>query len=170
MGSPLIVRSDLEAAELRRLARRERDGRVAARWVALANVLDGMTREVAARAAGMDRQTLRDWVIRFNAEGVDGLRDQPRSGRPARMPEGQQATLKAIVLRGPDPERDGVSTWRIIDLCRIVEERLGVTYREGGMRRLIKSLGLSWQKTRPHHPKADKAAQERFKKGASPAR
>jgi transposase len=170
MGAPLTIQSDLEAEELRRLARRERDGRVAARLIALANVLDGMNRDAAARAAGMDRQTLRDWVIRFNAEGVDGLRDQPRSGRPAWMTEGQQATLKAIVLRGPDPERDGVSTWRIIDLCRIAEERFGVTYREGGMRRLVKSLGLSWQKTRPRHPKADKPAQERFKKGALLAR
>ena len=166
MGWPLIVRSDLEAAELCRLARRERDGRVSSRLIALANVLDGMSREAAARAAGMDRQTLRDWVIRFNTEGVDGLRDQPRSGRRPWMSEGQQAALKAIVLRGPDPERDGVSTWRIIDLCRIAEERFGVTYREGGMRRLIKSLGLSWQKTRPRHPKADEAAQERFKRGA----
>ena len=59
----------------------------------------------------MDRQTLRDWVTRFNGGGVDGVRDQPRSGRPARMTEGQQATLKAVVLRGPDPERDGASTW-----------------------------------------------------------
>ena len=170
MGAPLAIRTDLEAAALRRLARRERDGRVSSRLIALANVLDGMSREAAARAAGMDRQTLRDWVIRFNAEGVDGLRDQPRSGRRPWMSEGQQATLKAIVLRGPDPERDGVSTWRIVDLCRIAEERFGVTYREGGMRRLVKALDLSWQKTRPHHPKADKAAQERFKKGASPAR
>jgi len=129
-------------------------------------VLDGMSREAAARFAGMDRQTLRDWVIRFNAEGVDGLRDQPRSGRPVRMTEGQQATLKAIVLRGPDPERDGVSSWRIVDLCRISEERFGVVYRESGMLRLIKALELSWQKIRPRHPKADKAAQERFKRGA----
>src|SRR3954469_110647 len=100
MGAPLILRSDLEAAELRRLARRERDGRVAARLIALANVLDGMSREAAARAAGMDRQTLRDWVVRFNTEGVDGLRDQPRSGRRPWMSEGQQAALRAIVLRG----------------------------------------------------------------------
>ena len=170
MGAPLAIRTDLEAAELRRLARRERDGRVAARLIALANVLDGMSREAAARAAGMDRQTLRDWVIRFNAEGVEGLRDQPRSGRRPWMSEGQQAALKAIVLRGPDPERDGVSAWRIIDLCRIAEERFGVAYREGGMRRLVKALDLSWQKTRPRHPKTDKAAQERFKKGASPPR
>ncbi len=67
------------------------------------------------------------------------------------MTEGQQATLKAIVLRGPDPDRDGVSSWRIVDLCRIAAERFGVSYREGGMRRLVKALDLSWQKTRPRH-------------------
>lgn len=168
MGAPLAIRTDIGALVLRRMARRERDGRVAARLIALANVLDGMSREAAARAAGMDRQTLRDWVIRFNADGVAGLRDQPRSGRPTRMTEGQQAAFKAIVLRGPDRERDGVSSWRILDLCRMAEERFGVTYGESGMLRLVKSLDLSWQKTRPSHPKADRAAQERFKKGASP--
>jgi transposase len=168
MGAALPIRTDIEATKLRRLARREGDGRVAARLLALANAIDGMTRAEAARAAGMDRQTLRDWVIRFNAEGVAGLRDQPRPGRRPWITEGEQATLKAIVLRGPDPERDGVSAWRIVDLCRIAEERFGVAYREGGMRRLVKSLDLSWQKTRPSHPKADPAARERFKKGVLP--
>jgi transposase len=168
MGAPVAIRRDLEAAELRRLARRQRDGRVSARLTALADVLDGMSREAAARTAGMGRQTLRDWVIRFNAGGVDGLRDQPRSGRRPWLNEGQQAALKAIVLRGPDPDRDGVSPWRIIDLRRIAEERFGITYREGGMRRLVKALDLSWQKIRPRRPKAGKAAQERFKKGVSP--
>jgi transposase len=162
MGTALSIRTDMEAAELRRLARRESDGRVAGRLLAVANALDGMSRAAAARAAGMDRQTLRDWVIRFNAEGVEGLRDQPRSGRRAWMTEGQQAAFRAIILRGPDPERDGVSAWRIIDLCRIAEERFGVAYREGGMRRLVKSLDLSWQKTRPGHPNANPAAQERL--------
>jgi transposase-like protein len=95
MGAPLEVRTDMEAAELRRLARRERDGRVAARLIALANVLDGMSRGAAARAAGMDRQTLRDWVIRFNAVGADGLRDQSRPGRPTRMTEGQQSRRRS---------------------------------------------------------------------------
>lgn len=166
MGAAVPIRTDIEAAELRRMARREADGRVASRLLGLANVLDGMSREAAARAAGMDRQTLRDWVHRFNAAGVAGLRDRPRAGRPTWLTAGEQATLKAIVLRGADPDRDGVSAWRIVDLCRIVEERFGVTYREGGMLRLVKSLDLSWQKTRPSHPKADRAAQERFKKGA----
>jgi transposase len=170
MGAAVPIRTDIEAAELRRLARREADGRVAARLLGLANVLDGMGREAAARAAGMDRQTLRDWVHRFNAEGVGGLRDQLRPGRPAWLTEGEQAALKAIVLRGPEPDRDGVSAWRIVDLCRIAEERFDVAYREGGMLRLVKALKLSWQKTRPAHPKADRAAQQRFKKGASPPR
>lgn len=168
MGVALAVRRDIPAVELRRLARQEADGRVGSRLLAIANVLDGMDRATAARAAGMDRQTLRDWVIRFNDQGVDGLRDLPRSGRPAWLSEGQQATLKAIVLRGPNPERDGVSAWRAIDLCRVVEERFGVRYREGGMLRLLHALDLSWQKTRPRHPNADPMARERFKKGALP--
>ncbi len=168
MGAAVAIRTDIEAAELRRLARRQDDGRVASRLLGLANVLDGMSREEAARAAGMDRQTLRDWVHRFNAEGVEGLCDRPHLGRPVRLSEGEQAALKAIVLRGPDPERDGVSAWRAADLCRIAEQRFGVAYGENGMLRLLKALDLSWQKIRPRHPKADKGAQERFKKGASP--
>ena len=124
----------------------------------------GMDRGQAARLAGMDRQTLRDWVIRFNAAGVEGLRDRPKSGRPSWLDEGQLATFKALVLRGPDPERDGVSSWRAKDLCRIVEARFGVRYAENGMLRLLHDLGLSWQKARPVHPEADLRAQARFKK------
>src|SRR5215216_604280 len=113
-------------AELRALARRERDGRVSARLLALANALDGMSRDEAARAAGMDRQTLRDWVHRYNAEGVEGLRDRPRSGRPCALDEGRQASLKALVLRGPKLERDGCVAWRARDLRDLVERRFGV--------------------------------------------
>jgi transposase len=151
-------------AELRALARRERDGRVSARLLALANALDGMSRDEAARAAGMDRQTLRDWVHRYNAEGIEGLRDRPRSGRPCALDEGRQATLKALVLKGPRLERDGCAAWRARDLCDVVLRRFGVRYAETGMLRLLKSLDLSWQKARPVHAEADPGAQERFKK------
>jgi transposase len=166
MGAPVPIRTDIPAGTLRRLARQETNGRVACRLLALANVLDGMSREDAAGRAGMDRQTLRDWVIRFNAEGVDGLRDRPKSGRPAWLDDGQLAALKALVLRGPDPERDGVSSWRAKDLCRLVEARFGVSYTENGMLRLLHDLGLSWQKARPVHPEADLKAQARFKKNS----
>ena len=164
MGLPTPIRDDIAAEALRRLARRETNGRVASRLLGLANALDGMDRGRAARLAGMDRQTLRDWVIRFNADGVEGLCDRPKSGRRPWLGEGQLAALKALVLRGPDPERDGVSTWRAKDLCRIVEERFGVAYSENGMLRLLHDLGLSWQKARPIHPEADRKAQETFKK------
>ena len=168
MAEARAIRDDIPAEVLRRLARRESNGRVTSRLFALANALDGMARGQAARQAGMDRQTLRDWVIRFNAEGVDGLRDRPKSGRPAWLDDGQLATLKALVLRGPDPERDGVSTWRAKDLCRIVERRFGVSYTENGMLRLLHDLGLSWQKARPVHPEADRKAQAAFKKTSRP--
>jgi transposase len=164
MGAALAVRGDIATEELRRLARLEDDGRVACRLLALANALDGMSREQAAKQAGMGRQTLRDWVIRFNVEGVEGLRDRPRSGRPPFLGEGQMAAFKALVLRGPDPERDGVSSWTAKDLCRIVLDRFGVSYSENGMLDLLHGLGLSWQKTRPVHPQANPKAQQAFKK------
>jgi transposase len=88
MGAAVPIRDDHPAEELRWLARQESDGRVACRLLGLANVMDGMSRERAARQAGMDRQTLRDWVIRFNAEGIEGLRDRSRSGRPPWLDEG----------------------------------------------------------------------------------
>jgi putative transposase len=149
--------------ELRALARRERAGRVCSRLLALANALDGMSRAEAARLAGMDRQSLRDWVHRYNAEGIEGLRDRPRSGRPPRLDGGQQAALKALILKGPKLERDGCVAWRLRDLCRLVERRFGVAYSETGLLRLLHGLELSWQKPRPVHPEADPKAQARFR-------
>jgi transposase len=162
--APLPIRTDKSPAELRRLARRERDGRVGARLLALANALEGIAREEAARLAGMTGQTLGDWVHRYNAEGVEGLKDRPRSGRPPRLDDGQQAALKALVLKGPQLERDGCAAWRARDLCRLAERHFDVRYSENGMLRLLHGLDLSWQKARPVHPEADPKAQERFKK------
>ncbi len=116
----------------------------------------------------MTGQTLGDWVHRYNEEDVAGLKDRPRSGRPPRLGEGQQATLKALVLRGPKLNRDGCAAWRIRDLCCLVERRFAVAYSETGMLRLLKGLDLSWQKARPVHPEADPMAQARFKKACRP--
>jgi transposase len=103
-------------------------------------------------------------VHRDNAEGVEGLRDRHRPGRPCALDEGRQAALKALILKGPKLERDGCVAWRARDLCGLVERRFGVRSSETGMLRLLKGLDLSWQKARPAHPEADPKARERFKK------
>jgi transposase len=127
----LAIREGRSPGELRRLARFEPDRRASMRLLAIANALEGMSRAEAARLAGMERQALRDAVIRYNAEGPEGLHDRPRSGRPGGLSEGQQAALKAWVLRGPDLERDGVSAWRLIDICEHAERAYGVLQRVG---------------------------------------
>ena len=170
MGEPmwnaLKIREDLSAGEVRQLARKEANRRTAMRMLAIANALEGMSRAEAARVVGMDRQALRDAVVRYNAEGVAGLYDKPKPGRACFLSEGQQAALKALVLLGPDPEKDGISRYTVADICRLAEARFGVRYAEPPMGRLLKRLGLSRQKARPVHPKTDQIAQERFKKGA----
>ena len=100
----LTVRGDRTPVVLRKLAKAEANTRVARRLLAIANALSGMSRKEAAEAAGMDRQTLRDWVIRYNAHGPDGLYDCWGDGRPPRLEPGEQAELIRIVFEGPGPE------------------------------------------------------------------
>jgi transposase len=163
----LPIRQDYAPSDLRSRAAREKDCRSALRLLAIANALEGMTRAEAARLAGMERQALHDAIQRFNVEGPDGLHDRPRTGRPEQLSPGQQAALKAHILRGPEPERDGVSAWRLADLCEHVERAYGVSYSQWGLSCLLTRLNLSRQKTRPSHPKGNLAAQAAFKKGAA---
>jgi transposase len=163
----LEIRRDRTPVMLRKLAKAEEDGRVARRLLAIASALDGTDRKAAAQAAGMDRQTLRDWVIRYNEHGVDGLLDRWGSGRPPRLGADELEELYAIVLAGPDPEKDGICAFTREDLVRICEQRFGKTMHRATMGRLLRSIGLSRQKARPSHPKKDPASQEAFKK--SPA-
>ena len=162
----LSIRQDRSADELRRVARHEPDRRAAMRMLAVANALDGLSRGEAARLAGMERQALGDAVLRYNAEGLEGLHDRSRSGRPEGLTPGQQSALEAWVLRGPGPERDKVSAWRLVDICGHAKRTCGVRYGEWGMSQLLKRLGLSRQKTRPRHPQGEAAAQAAVKKWA----
>src|SRR3954466_1120768 len=163
-----ITRRELDAGELRREAARCRDARAARRMLALALVLEGSSREEAARAAGTDRQTLRDWVHRYNAEGLAGLGDRPRSGRKPRLTAGQEAELVTAVERGPDPDRDGVVRWRRVDLQALIEARFAAGRQGRWVGEVLRRLGFTRLSVRPRHPKADEAAQEAFKK-ASPS-
>jgi transposase len=160
----LTIRDDLTSEQLRRLARRERDPRVGRRLLAIANALDGMSRAMAAKLAGMDRQTLRDWVIRYNEHGIGGLGDRWGGGRPAAVSEGELAAVKAAILQVVCRSGDAQPALRIVDVAAMIEERTGVRYSVSGTHRLMKTMELSYQKTRPSHPKADPAARERFKK------
>jgi putative transposase len=164
MMTALEIRKDRTPAVLRKLAKAESDTRVARRLLGLANALSGMSRKEAAEAAGMDRQTLRDWVIRYNAHGLDGLHDCGRDGRPPRLDPQEQAELIRIVLAGPDPETDGLSAFTRDDLVRICETRFAKTLHPSSMGRLLRRLDLSRQKARPSHPKKDPAEAEAFKK------
>ena len=165
----LSIRRDRTPVVLRKLAKAETDARVARRMLAIANALDGKSREEAARSAGMDRQTLRDWVIRYNAHGLDGLADQWGDGRPPKLSVQEKAELQAIVLAGPDPEASGISAFTREDLVRICQDRFGKTLHVSSMGRILRELGLSRQKARPSHPQKDPAAQAAFKKSPSAA-
>jgi transposase len=128
-----------------------------------------MSRQAAAENAGMDRQTLRDWVIHYNAHGVAVLAELWQNGRPSRLTPDEQADLHAIVLAGPDPDRDGFSALRRDDLVAICVTKFGERMHRTSMGRLLRKLDLSRQKARPSHPQRDPVAQAAFKKLPSPA-
>ena len=163
-----ITRRELGAGDLRREAGRCRDAKAARRMLALALVLEGRPREAAARAAGMDRQTLRDWVHRYDEEGLAGLRDRRRPGPRPRLTPEQEAELETALDRGPDPERDGVVRWRRTDLRALIEARFGVRLHERSVGKVLRRLGFARLSVRPRHPKADEAAQAAFRQ-ASPS-
>jgi transposase len=159
-----ITRKELGASELRREAVRCPEANAARRMLALALVLEGRSREAAARAAGMDRQTLRDWVHRYNAEGLAGLHDRPRSGRKPRLTPEQMAELEKVVEQGPDPARDGVVRWRRVDLKALIKARFDVDLHERSVGKVLHRLGFARLSVRPKHPSSQPEAQETFKK------
>lgn len=159
-----ITRMDLTAAELRRAAVKSRDTRAARRMLAIALVLEGVDRKTAAESCGMDRQTLRDWVHRYNAEGLAGLLNLPGGVRQRRLNAGQMAELASWVEAGPDPAVDGVVRWRRQDLGRRIEDRFGVAVHERTVGKYLAALGYRRLSVRPRHPKTDPEAQEAFKK------
>jgi transposase len=160
----LVIRNDVGAADLRRFAQGEADRCAALRALAIAQALEGASRAEAARLVGRERQSLRDAVVRFNAEGLAGLRNRPRPGRPGKLSPARQEELRAWVLAGPDPEADGISSYRLLDIAAHIEQHWSVSYGLSSVSRLLHRMSLSWQTTRPVHPKADGEAQELYKK------
>ena len=159
-----ITRLDLTSAGLRAAAGKSRDAKAARRMLALALILEGVDRARAAETCGMDRQTLRDWVHRYNAEGLAGLCDRWKGVRVPRLAPAQMADLGAWVEAGPDPASDGVVRWRRQDLQRRIAAAFGVDVHERTVGKYLAALGYRRLSVRPQHPKSDPDAQEAFKK------
>jgi len=163
------LRDGLSASEFRAAAAAAKDANQARRLLALAAVRDGLSREAAAKAGGMDRQTLRDWVHAYNEHGIDGLINKPPPGRPAKLSPGQKAEIGELVKAGPDIEKDGLVRWRLADLARITKERFGVSVDEDTMGRILHELGFSRISARPQHPGQGDGAIADFKKTSQPS-
>ncbi len=164
MSAPVKLRDDVSADELRAMARESRDSRQCRRLPALPAVAKRRSRSDAAALGGMDRQTLPDWVDRFNAEGMDGLLDRKLGGRPSKLTAEQKAELAAIVEAGPDREETGLVRRRRVDLKAVIEDRFAVVYNERSVSRRLHELGFSHIGARPYHRAQKAAVLEDFKK------
>jgi putative transposase len=158
-----ITRREMSSCELREAAARSRDANATRRMLALALVLEGHSREDAARMCGMDRQTLRDWVHRYNAEGIAGLSNRPAPGPEPRLSADQEAEVAEWIESGPDLERDGVVRWRCRDLQERIKREFQISFHERTIGKLLARLGFRRLSVRPQHPESDVAAQEAFK-------
>jgi transposase len=164
MPAAVRLREDYSAEDLRALARRSKDVNQSRRLLSLAAVRDGMDRGAAAKIGGMDRQTLRDWVHRFNGSGLDGLMDNWTEGPKRRLSAEQLAQFAEIVEAGPERGKDGVVRWRRLDLKRVIAERFGVDFHPRYVGTLLHKLGFSHISSRPRHPAQDERIVEAFKK------
>ena len=166
MAIPL--RSDFDAAALRAAARRTKDAAQARRLLALAAVYDGATRTEAARIGGVTLQIVRDWVLRFNAEGPDGLVDRKAPGQPSRLEETHRAALAAAIESGPTPAIHGVVRWRLVDPCQWLWEEFRVSVSKQTLSRELRAMRYRKLSAWPRHHAQAEGAIERFKKPSPP--
>src|SRR5262249_32918744 len=157
MGQAIPVRTDYTAGEVRRFAQRAKDAAQARRLLAIAAVVDGATREEAATIGGMDRETLRDWVIRFNEQGADGLVNIPSPGVPPKLKARHKAFLARIVEEGPIPAIHGAVRWRACDLIMRLYEEFGLSVSDGTICPALNKVGVSHISAPPqaHQQNAD---------------
>src|SRR5258708_6109122 len=163
MGHAIPVRTDYTAGEVRRLAQRAKDAAQARRLLAIAAVLDGASREDAAKIGGMDRQT---WVIRFNEQGVDGLINIPSPGVPPKLNAMHKAFLARIVEEGPIPAIHGVVRWRACDLIMRLYEEFGLSVSDHTIYRPLQKLRFSHISARPNAYTQKSGATQAVKKNS----
>lgn len=164
MTAVAITRRDYTAQDLRACAKRSEDVAAARRMLALALVLEGKSRSEAASSCGMDRQSLRDWVHRYNAEGLGGLHNRTAPGAKPRLSPEQARAVAELVRNGPDLAAHGVVRWRRLDLAQVIEQRYGVKLAERSVGALLHRLGFRRISVRPRCPEQDAEAQQAHKK------
>lgn len=164
MAAAVRLREDYSGDDLRRLACKARHGGQARRLMALAALADGKNRAEAAAVGLMDRQTLRDWVIRFNVDGPEGLIDKPAPGRPPKLTPAQKQEMRQWVEEGPGRHDPRLVRWRRADLAEVVRDRFAITCHATTIGRMLRELGFSHVSPRPRHPEKDDQAAAEFKK------
>ena len=169
MAASVSLRVDFDGPMLRGLALSEKAGSVTRRLLALVTIYDGGTRADAARLAGVGVQTIRDWVLRFNAKGPDGLVDGKSTGRPSLLDDAQRRALVAMVEAGPTPAIHEVVRWRLIDLAQWVFDEYGLSVTKQILSRELRALGYRKLSARPRHHEHDEAAVAAFKKKSRPS-
>ena len=165
---PVPLRTDFDANALRAIARTTKDGPQARRLLALAAIYDGATRTEAARIGGVTVQIVRDWVVKFNAHGPEGLINRKPPGQPSKLTDPHRAALQAIVEQGPIPAIHGVVRWRLIDLIQWVWEEFRISISKQTLSRELRALNYRKLSARPRHHAKSEAAVSAFKKTSRP--
>jgi len=169
MSAPIPLRQDFDASQLRGLAKKTKNGPQARRLLAVAAIYDGATRTEAAKMGGVGLQIVRDWVLRFNARGPDGLLDGKSPGQPSKLNDGQRQALVRVIESGPMPAVHGVVRWRLIDLAQWIFEEFRITIAKQTLSRELRSMGYRKLSARPRHHAQATGAIEDFKKAFPPA-
>ena len=163
---PLPLRTDYDASKMRAAARKSKDGGQARRLLSLAAIYEGATRTDAARIGGVTVQIIRDWVVKFNADGPCGLIDRKAPGQPSRLNTAHREALAVIMESGPIPASHGVVRWRLIDLMQWLWDEYKVSISKSTLSREVRAMGYRKLSAHPRHHAQDPQAIEDFKKGA----
>ena len=164
MAAPIGLREEFDALALRGLAKKTRDANQSRRLLAIAEIYDGGSRGDAARIGGVGLQTIRDWVLRFNAKGPDGLLNRKAPGQAPKLNDAQREALARIVESGPIPAIHGVVRWRLIDLAQWVWEEFRIRIAKQTLSRELRAMGFRKLSARPRHRAHNQHAAEAFKK------
>jgi len=161
---PTPLREDYDAVKVREAARKSQDGSQVRRLLTLASIYEGASRSQAARLGGVTVQVVRDWVVRFNTDGPDGLIDRKGSGRPSKLSPAHRAALAAAIESGPIPAIHGVVRWRLIDLMQWLWDEFSVSVSKPTLSHIVRAMGYRKLSARPRHHAQKPGAIEGFKK------